>query len=323
MVACCSDHWPLYICRADLVLLLSMASAMLPRLAPLEHTAAHYLSVHLERVHRACSQLLTLLVVMTSPLDLLVQALKEAAPSSGGGAGHTVKSRPSKNWISWNSGPLQQPSAYLLSTSAGSGSSGVHLVNTLTHLTRALAPSASLVLHALLYRRLSLCNMLLPAAVVTNTTASRAFILHVHAILSHAHNCPEALADAASLALKTTPDSSTPLLSDVLCHNVVGEWLCHHFTPLAVTAQLYDKAVTKLAPQYTKKEELVFLFLEDLESVVVSQGAPVLHLLSALAGTYVRTCTCTFHYLFAAALCTVNVTGMYTFVLYLCRKVQY
>lgn len=283
--------------RADLVLLLSMASAMLPRLAPLQPAAAHHLSVHLERLHHACFRLLTLLAILTSPLDLLVQALKEVAPRSEEGASHTVISRPSTSWVGWNTGPLQQPSAYMLSTFAGSGNS-LHLVNTITHLSQSIAPSTSSVLHSLLHNSLSLCKVLLPAAVATNTTSSRAFTLHVLSLLSCAHNCPKALADAAGLTLQTTSGSSALLLSNVLHHNVVGEWLCRHFTPLSVTAQLYDKAVTKLTPQHTSKEELVLLFFEDLESVVVSQGAPVLNLLSAVAGmcTYAPvhaiTCCC-------------------------------
>ena len=310
------------------MVLLSMASATLPRLAPLDHTATHYLSVHLERVHHACSRLLTLLALLTSPLDLVVQALQEAAPPSGGGASRPVMPCPSMDWMSWNTGPLQQPLAYLPPTSAASDSSH-HLVNTVTHLSQALAPAASMVLHALLYNGLSLCKLLLPAAVVTNTTASRAFTLNLLTLLSHAHNCPKALADAADLTLKSTAGSSTHLLSDILFSSVVGEWLCRHFAPLALTAQLYDKAMTKLTPKYTSKNELVFLFLEDLESVVVSQEAPVLHLLSAVAGTYVHMCSCAFH---ITCCCTIIRTYVYRysqcellhvcFVLF-CREVQH
>ena len=310
------------ICRADLVLLLSMASATLPRLAPLDHTAAHYLSVHLERVHHACSRLLTLLALLTSPLDLMVQALQEAAPPSGGGASRSVMPCPSMSWMTWNTGPLQQLLAYLPPTSAASDNS-LHLVNTVTHLSQALAPGASMVLHALLYNRLSLCKLLVPAAVVTNTTASRAFTLHLLTLLSHTHNCPKALADAAGLTLKSTAGSSTHLLSDILFSSVVGEWLCRHFAPLAVTAQLYDKAMTKLTAKYSNKAKLVFLFLEDLESVVVSLGTPVLHLLSAVAGM----CSCAFHHMLLH-----NYTYVYRysqcellqvcFVLF-CREVQH
>ena len=270
-------------CRADLILLLSMTSAMLPRLAPLEYSAAHYLAVHLDRVHHACTRLLSLLAVLTSPLHHLVQALKEAA-SNGREPGRTLTSYPTQKWLGFSTGPLQQPSAFLHSLSAGSGSS-VHLVNAVAHVSQALAPSASLVLHVLLYNSLSLCNLLLPAAVVASTPPSRTFNLHVLTLLSHAHNSPKALADAANIMLKMSPDNPSWLLSDVVCSSVVGEWLCRHFTPLAVTAQLYDKAVAKLAPQVMNKEEFVRLFLEDLELVVLSQGAPVLHLLSAIAGT--------------------------------------
>ena len=183
-----------------------MASAILPRLAPLDHTAAHYLSVHLERVHHACSRLLILLALLTSPLDLMVQALQEAAPPSGGGASRSVMPCPAMSWMSWNTGPLQQPLVYLPPTSAASDST-LHLVNTVTHLSQALAPSVSMVLQALLYNRLSLCKLLLPAAAVTNTTASRAFTLHLLTLLSHTHNCPKALADAAGLTLKSTAGS--------------------------------------------------------------------------------------------------------------------
>ena len=310
------------------MVLLSMASATLPRLAPLDHTATHYLSVHLERVHHACSRLLTLLALLTSPLDLVVQALQEVAPPSGGGASRPVMPCPSMDWMSWNTGPLQQPLAYLPPTSAASDSSH-HLVNTVTHLSQALAPAASMVLHALLYNGLSLCKLLLPATVVTNTTASRSFTLNLLTLLSHAHNCPKALADAADLTLKSTAGSSTHLLSDILFSSVVGEWLCRHFAPLALTAQLYDKAMTKLTPKYTGKNELVFLFLEDLESVVVSQEAPVLHLLSTVAGTYVHMCSCAFH---ITCCCTIIRTYVYRysqcellhvcFVLF-CREVQH
>ena len=156
------------------------------------------------------------------------------------------------SWMTWNTGPLQQPLAYLPPTSAANDSS-LHLVNTVTHLSQALAPGASMVLHALLYNRLSLCKLLLPAAVVINTTASRTFTLHLLTLLSHTHNCPKALADAAGLTLKSTAGSSTHLLSDILLSSVVGEWLCRHFAPLTVTAQLYDKAMTKLTPKYTSR----------------------------------------------------------------------
>ena len=80
--------------------------------------------------------------------------------------------------------------------------------------------------------------------------------------------------------------------------------------------------MTKLTPKYTSKDELVFLFLEDLESVVVSLGTPVLHLLSTVAGM----CSCAFHhmllynytYVYRYSQCELHVC----FVLF-CRDVQH
>jgi hypothetical protein len=262
---------------ADICLALSMAAMFLPYLAPLRYGRGHSLAVYLDHIHYSCTQLLSLLAIVSCPLQSLYTML----------AASDHDNMPS--WEMWLHHITELFQDSVLKSHHVPVCGQYFNSDNLLHCALALDVSSLEIVQLLLSNDCYISKLLVCAINIQQQIADA-----VLGILEACWNCPSALSVVFQHHLKTRQSRAEFSLSTIMENTVIGSWILAHFQEITHLALHYGEAAYYLIQSdrdqsKTKESNYANAFTKEVKECIKSFHLPFVLALRKLC----EQCSCT------------------------------
>ena len=249
-----------------------MAAMFLPYLAPLRYGRGHSLAVYLDHIHYSCTQLLSLLAIVSCPLQSLYTML----------AASDHDNMPS--WEMWLHHITELFQDSVLKSHHVPVCGQYFNSDNLLHCALALDVSSLEIVQLLLSNDCYISKLLVCAINIQQQIADA-----VLGILEACWNCPSALSVVFQHHLKTRQSRAEFSLSTIMENTVIGSWILAHFQEITHLALHYGEAAYYLIQSdrdqsKTKESNYANAFTKEVKECIKSFHLPFVLALRKLCG---------------------------------------